>query len=599
KNTYSTRFIQQKNNNNGHGFEHDEIDCNPTLLVNSLGLGEPPDGKAYLGAWTDGSAPYYDTPSAFNSRIGQNTFAFQLAQTIPITPYNYTSGSGGAINITEITKTNTPASIYLTVYPQSLERVTDQDLTILATQISSYFISMPERKVFLRFAPEMQGQWMKYGAQPSLFILTWKKMYSIVKNLAPQTIIVWAPNGAMGYPFGIKLKDVISKADQDLLDTNKNGELDSNDDAYGAYYPGDGYVDWNGISWYWKGNEYPYKVNQILPTGYSAGAMTGKSPPGSIGSSNSVEPQNFTNFYDTYCQNNHASAYHNNDNGTTTINQLSLQQAWWRDCLTSISFMNNFPKIKMFMVFEHQKFEDQNDLRDYRITVDGNVRNSWLDDFKAVQDRFIWADNITLQSDGSSPAKKKASKGARKMTTFHAGLSNNASSNLCFLNSVIQALASTQEYTKYLKEIHSEKPKGEGSKPSIIEELLPIIEELNTPRNRNIVLRPTKLIEALLANHATGLAALLLPTITNQPRTQRNPFRGLMANRIACAACAFLAGIHHSPTNHLSISLPFCATCTLEDCLKEYTILELLDDYFCRKCTLIKRNHVKKSNQWH
>ncbi|KAH9457027.1 hypothetical protein Pst134EA_020927 [Puccinia striiformis f. sp. tritici] len=388
-------------------------------LVNSLGLGEPPDGKAYLGAWTDGSAPYYDTPSAFNSRIGQNTFAFQLAQTIPITPYNYTSGSGGAINITEITKTNTPASIYLTVYPQSLERVTDQDLTILATQISSYFISMPERKVFLRFAPEMQGQWMKYGAQPSLFILTWKKMYSIVKNLAPQTIIVWAPNGAMGYPFGIKLKDVISKADQDLLDTNKNGELDSNDDAYGAYYPGDGYVDWNGISWYWKGNEYPYKVNQILPTGYSAGAMTGKSPPGSIGSSNSVEPQNFTNFYDTYCQNKPCmftemgAAYHNNDNGTstTTINQLSLQQAWWRDCLTSISFMNNFPKIKMFMVFEHQKFEDQNDLRDYRITVDGNVRNSWLDDFKAVQDRFIWADNITLQSDGSSPAKKKASKG--------------------------------------------------------------------------------------------------------------------------------------------------------------------------------------------
>ncbi|KNE98378.1 hypothetical protein PSTG_08298 [Puccinia striiformis f. sp. tritici PST-78] len=60
-----------------------------------------------------------------------------------------------------------------------------------------------------------------------------------------------------------------------------------------------------------------------------------------------------------------------------------------------------------------------------------------------------------------------------------------------------------------------------------------------------------------------------------------------MANRIACAACAFLAGIHHSPTNHLSISLPFCATCTLEDCLKEYTILELLDDYFCRKCTFI------------
>ncbi|KAI9621892.1 hypothetical protein KEM48_007500 [Puccinia striiformis f. sp. tritici PST-130] len=517
-------------------------------LVNSLGLGEPPDGKAYLGAWTDGSAPYYDTPSAFNSRIGQNTFAFQLAQTIPITPYNYTSGSGGAINITEITKTNTPASIYLTVYPQSLERVTDQDLTILATQISSYFISMPERKVFLRFAPEMQ----EFGAS---------------------NYIVWAPNGAMGYPFGIKLKDVISKADQDLLDTNKNGELDSNDDAYGAYYPGDGYVDWNGISWYWKGNEYPYKVNQILPTGYSAGAMTGKSPPGSI------------------------AAYHNNDNGTstTTINQLSLQQAWWRDCLTSISFMNNFPKIKMFMVFEHQKFEDQNDLRDYRITVDGNVRNSWLDDFKAVQDRFIWADNITLQSDGSSPAKKKASKGTSKHDDILCRTIKQCKFEFMFLEFGYPSISIHTRIHEILARNPLRKTEGEGSKPSIIEELLSIIEELNTPRPRNTVLRPTKLIKALLANHASssklfnsnqqdahellmiileaidleferstqcrsssqaGLAALLRTTITNQPRTQRNPFRGLMASRIACAACAFLAGIHHSPTNHLSISLP-------------------------------------------
>ncbi|KAI9617439.1 hypothetical protein KEM48_004892 [Puccinia striiformis f. sp. tritici PST-130] len=179
--------------------------CSSSQLVNSLGLGEPPDGKAYLGAWTDGSAPYHDTPSAFNSRIGQNTFAFQLAQTIPIMPYSYTSGSGGAINITEINRANTPASIYLTVYPQSLERVTDQDLTILATQIQADFVSMPERKVFLRFAPEMQGQWMKYGVQPPLYILNWKKMYTIVENLAPHTIIVWAPNGAMGYPYGIKL----------------------------------------------------------------------------------------------------------------------------------------------------------------------------------------------------------------------------------------------------------------------------------------------------------------------------------------------------------------------------------------------------------
>jgi hypothetical protein len=44
--------------------------------------------------------------------------------------------------------------------------------------------------------------------------------------------------------------------------------------------------------------------------------------------------------------------------------------------------MNTFPKLKMFMLFEHQKPEDGGDLRDYRISVDDQVRASWLDDFR-------------------------------------------------------------------------------------------------------------------------------------------------------------------------------------------------------------------------
>jgi hypothetical protein len=51
---------------------------------------------------------------------------------------------------------------------------------------------------------------------------------------------------------------------------------------------------------YWKGSEYPYRLNQLLPAGYTAGAMTGKTPPGSIGSGGA---QTFTNFYDNYCIN--------------------------------------------------------------------------------------------------------------------------------------------------------------------------------------------------------------------------------------------------------------------------------------------------------
>ncbi|KAA1088215.1 hypothetical protein PGTUg99_026407 [Puccinia graminis f. sp. tritici] len=231
---------------------------------------------------------------------------------------------------------------------------------------------------------------------------------------------------------------------------------------------------------------------------------------------------------------------------------------------------------------------------------------------------------------------------------FYAGLANNASSNLCFLNSVIQALASITELEDYLKQIKSTQTtiddEQAGDRGSIIESLLEIINELNTPRERRSVLRATKFIESLRANNASssrlfnsnqqdahellmmileaveeevdraarlrssaslGLAGLinhLEPasslSSSSSPsynrKILRSPFRGLMANRIACAACGFSAGIRHSPTDHLSITLPVCSTCTLEDCLKEYTILELLDDYVCRKCTLLNSEREKK-----
>ncbi|OAW00151.1 hypothetical protein PTTG_25179 [Puccinia triticina 1-1 BBBD Race 1] len=226
-------------------------------------------------------------------------------------------------------------------------------------------------------------------------------------------------------------------------------------------------------------------------------------------------------------------------------------------------------------------------------------------------------------------------------TSVYAGLANNASSNLCFLNSVIQALASTSDLEDYLQQLRATAEHAAGEPAGIVDGLLEIIAELNTPRDRRTVLRPTKFIECLRANNASsarlfnsnqqdahellvmileavedevsrsarhrsssssiGLAGLLdtHPSPPSPPKPDRkilrNPFRGLMANRIACAACGFSAGIRHSPTDHLSITLPVCATCTLEDCLKEYTVLELLDDYMCRKCTLLNREREMKT----
>lgn len=44
----------------------------------------------------------------------------------------------------------------------------------------------------------MQGLWNAYGQQPTAFIASWNECYTAVKAVAPDTIMVWAPNTPQG-----------------------------------------------------------------------------------------------------------------------------------------------------------------------------------------------------------------------------------------------------------------------------------------------------------------------------------------------------------------------------------------------------------------
>ncbi|KAG0146342.1 hypothetical protein CROQUDRAFT_133191 [Cronartium quercuum f. sp. fusiforme G11] len=375
----------------------------------SFGYDTHSDGQVYLAAWINPAQPFYDTPAAFNKRIGFNAYAFQFAQTIPITPYSDVFGTGGSINETLLELSGTSAAVFLTVYPLSLGGVSDGDLTVLANQIATYQTAPYNRDVFLRFGPEMQGNWMTYGVQPTAFVALWKRMHDIIRSIAPKTVLVWAPNAAMGYPFGATAASVSPSSDVNVLDTNHNGQLDGGDDAYAPYYPGDDYVDWNAISWYWKGSVYPYTVNQVQPVGYAAGAMTGHSPAGAIGTG---PAESFTGFYGTYCQTKPCmfaemgAAFHANTTSGVGPGQLAIETAWWQDTLTSTSFMDAYPKMKMFMLFEQIKTEDANDLRDFRLTNDSAVRGNFLKDLSTVSSRYVWAQNRASSIAGSASSNR-------------------------------------------------------------------------------------------------------------------------------------------------------------------------------------------------
>ena len=62
--------------------------------------------------------------------------------------------------------------------------------------------------------------------------------------------MMWAPNVGTGYPYGYA-PGLVSLTDFAILDTNKDGVIDGNDDPYGPYYPGSEHVDWVGLSAYW------------------------------------------------------------------------------------------------------------------------------------------------------------------------------------------------------------------------------------------------------------------------------------------------------------------------------------------------------------
>jgi hypothetical protein len=82
--------------------------------------------------------------------------------------------------------------------------------------------------IFLRWACEMNGSWVKWYGNPSLYIQKFKLIHDIMKEEAPNVIMVWAPNNIPNDPANPP-------------------------DNIQAYYPGDDYVDWVGIDFYCVG----------------------------------------------------------------------------------------------------------------------------------------------------------------------------------------------------------------------------------------------------------------------------------------------------------------------------------------------------------
>ncbi|ORY29901.1 glycoside hydrolase [Rhizoclosmatium globosum] len=369
------------------------------MLLNLILLGatasalaplERTDGKILLGAWYDRNLS--DTPSAVNARIGYKPLSFfQTDVDFSGTLKPWTSPQTVIPQFQQQLKdTNTDAIAMLTVYPfQGLgDKISDAQLKDMGDRLNGLVNS--GRQVFLRFAPEMNGNWFSYGQDPAGFISTWQRCIKYWRTALGSNVnkvaFVWSPNSGNGYPYpgGESWPNPNSTAKFDLdriglMDTNRNGKLDPLDNPYIPFYPGDEYVDWVGISIYHYGIEWPW-VNNSIPepqkferyiTGYpDNGDYFGYFPfytPFSTpaGATNNITNTKVSSGNKPFIVSETAATYHFAWVDSTTPQATLLQdhtrveikEAWWNSFLTQ-DFISRYPRFQAVCTFEFIKTEE-------------------------------------------------------------------------------------------------------------------------------------------------------------------------------------------------------------------------------------------------
>ncbi|KAJ3100713.1 hypothetical protein HDU96_010240 [Phlyctochytrium bullatum] len=390
-----------------------EISVPPPAVRSQLGRLEPPDGKLYFGAWIDTSPEGKDSPRLFNQRIGRKASVFQMAQTIPVEldPVTKVRRDFNFSNLDD----NSDGVILLTVYPYfGFESVTDAALQDLSDQLTEIY-RRTRRSVLIRYAPEMNFEWMPYGQKPAEFIASFQKLADYLHARNPNAATLWSPNF-----------------------DSKTGT------TYEQYYPGDEYVDWVGLSVYFKGTRatWPWIRNDNPPADYFDQLVDATGPEGGP-----------VPFYRTFAAgkgkpfalSEGAATFHVNysstgPNGTFTsdpfspgVTQTTLQMTWWNGFLFNPAYLDSHPLLKLVCLFEYAKPENESTYlvnRDFRSTWDPTLLTAFKAGLDSIATRIVWANEsavLTTTSAAVTTAARTASSSASVTAVTSAKPSSAAS----------------------------------------------------------------------------------------------------------------------------------------------------------------------------
>ncbi|TPX36289.1 hypothetical protein SmJEL517_g01429 [Synchytrium microbalum] len=350
---------------------------------------------------------HVDTPQALYSRTGRQWGALSMSQNIPVfSELTNDPGVNDTMDYSLVDAVNSDALLLISIYPYtfpagtSWTAILDSDIQALVDQCASY--NKKGRRVILRFAPEMNGNWYPWALQPTAFIATFRKLALLIQAQAPLTAMLWSPmvseNG--GY-VPTSSTGTMSAADLALLDTNKNGVVDSGDNPYTPFWPGTDVVDWVGASMYdfgpYDNSLSTYVTNSLPPSNFFEARLTG----GLVNFYDYVvslgKPLSITElgkpFYLDYFANGYNGAATPIDAGP---GNLAMKQAFWSQAITNKTMLDKYPNIKFIGLFEFRKYELET-LRDFQFLNDttngGTVMKAFLADIDASGVNIIWANS--------------------------------------------------------------------------------------------------------------------------------------------------------------------------------------------------------------
>ena len=98
--------------------------------------------------------------------------------------------------------------------------------------------------------------------------------------------------------------------------------------------------------------------------------------------------------------------------------------------------------------------------------------------------------------------------------------------------------------------------------------------------------------ESKLAQHERTLTEIDNQSPVSNTSPLENPLEGFLGQRVACMTCRYCEGFSLIPFNCLTVPLGDRNSYDLQECLDEYTKLEVIDEVECTKCTLLHTRHA-------